>query len=209
MMLVTKVIPQKRDTTKNNIYIDGEYVFALPPQDMEYFGIREGKEVTEETVTFIQKSLIYVQAQDVALRFIGYKMRTEREVRQKLTEGSFSEEVIEEVINFLCKYKYTDDREYAKRYISERLRLNPKSAYALRMELMQRGVSEEVCQEVLSQTDFYEVEDAVKWIERKTKGLWPPDEKKRKQLYGFLQRKGYSYRVIKDAFEEMDQQLMK
>ncbi len=206
-MLVTRVVPQKRDITKCNIYIDGEYVFALPPQDMEYFGIKEGKEVAEDTVSFIKKSLIYVQAQDVALRFIGYKMRTEKEVRQKLEENEFAEEVIEEVINFLCKYKYTDDREYAKRYIKERLRLNPRSAYALRMELLQRGVSEGVCQEALADTEFSEIEDAVRWLGRKTRGQWPPDEKKKKQLYGFLQRKGYSYAVIKDAFEEMEEQV--
>lgn len=206
-MLVTRVVPQKRDITKCNIYIDGEYVFALPPQDMEYFGIKEGKEVAEDTVSFIKKSLIYVQAQDVALRFIGYKMRTEKEVRQKLEENEFAEEVIEEVINFLCKYKYTDDREYAKRYIKERLRLNPRSAYALRMELLQRGVSEGICQEALADTEFSEIEDAVSWLERKTRGQWPPDEKKKKQLYGFLQRKGYSYAVIKDAFEEMEEQV--
>jgi len=205
-MLVTKVIPQIRDTAKYNIYIDGEYIFALLAQDMEYFGIKEGKEVSEETVTFIQRSLIYVQAQDVALRFIGYKMRTEKEVRQKLDESGFAEEIVEEVINFLLKYKYTDDREYARRYIKERLRLSPRSAYALRMELLQRGVSDKICQEVLSQTEFSEIEDAVKWLEKKSRGQWPPDEKKKKQLYGFLQRKGYTYGVIKDAFREMDQQ---
>ncbi|MDD4844038.1 MAG: RecX family transcriptional regulator [Anaerotignum sp.] len=205
-MLVTKITPQKRDPAKYNIYIDEEYVFALLPQDMEYFNIKEGKEVSEKTVVFIQKTLIYIQAQDKALQFIGYKMRTEKEVAQKLAENDFTDEIIEEVINFLIKYKYIDDREYAHKYIKERLRLSPRGAYALQMELMQKGIPENICKEVLSQTDFSETEDAVKWLEKKTRGQWPPDEKKKKQLYGFLQRKGYSYGVIKDAFEEMDQQ---
>ncbi|MDD3394356.1 MAG: RecX family transcriptional regulator [Anaerotignum sp.] len=205
-MLVTKITPQKRDTAKYNIYIDGEYVFALLPQDMEYFHIKEGGEVSEKTVAFIQRTLIYVQAQDTALHFIGYKMRTEKEVRQKLTESGFAEEIMEEVMVFLSKYQYTDDRAYAQRYINERLRLSPRGAYALRMELLQRGISADICEEVLSLTDFSETEDAVKWLEKKTRDQWPPDEKKRKQLYGFLQRKGYSYGVIKDAFEVMNQQ---
>lgn len=204
-MLVTNVTPQKRDPAKYNIYIDGVYFFALLPQDMEYFGIKEGKEVAEKTVTFIQNSLIYEQAQNVALRFIGYKMRTEKEVLQKLQESEFSETVVEEVLVFLSKYNYTDDREYARRYIKERLRLNPKSAYALQMELSQRGISKEICEEILDETEFSEMDDVLMWIEKKTKGDWPPDEKKKKQLYGFLQRKGYAYGVIKDAFLEMDE----
>lgn len=205
-MLVTKIIPQKRDTSKYNIFIDGEYVFALSLGDMEYFHIKEGREIPEKTVAFIQRSLIYIQAQNKALHFIGYKLRTEKEVRQKLMESDFSEEIIEEVMIFLNKYHYTDDREYANRYIKDRLHLSPRGTYALRMELIQRGISEEICEEVIEQTDFCETKDAVKWLEKKTRGQWPPDEKKKKQLYGFLQRKGYSYGVIKDAFEEMNQQ---
>lgn len=208
-MLVTKVVPQRRDPAKCNIYIDGDYFFALLAQDMEYFGIEEGKEIAEKTVDYIQKSLVYIQAQDAALCFIGYKMRTEKEVRQKLRDNEFAEAVIEEVMEFLCKYHYTDDREYALRYIKERLRLSPRSAYALRMELRQRGVSEKLCEEALGQMEIPEIEDAVMWLDRKTRGQWPPDDKKKKQLHGFLQRKGYSYGVIKDAFAQMDQQLEK
>ncbi|WP_304507708.1 RecX family transcriptional regulator [Anaerotignum sp.] len=208
-MLVTKMIPQKRDPAKYNIYIDGEYLFALPAQDLAYFNIKEGKEIPEKTVSFIQKNLIYMQAQDKALNFIGYKMRTEKEVRQKLLENDFTHEIIEEVMVFLCKYKYINDRDYAQKYIKERLRLSPRGAYALRMELLQRGISDQICQEVLELTEFSETEDAIKWLERKTKGQWPPDEKKKKQLYVFLQRKGYSYSVIKEAFVEMDQEQAK
>ncbi len=204
-MLVTKISMQKRDTSKYNIYIDGEYVFALPKADIEYFHIQEGKEVPEKTVLFIQESLIYIQAQNKALQYIGYKLRTEKEVRRKLSDYAFAEEIIEKVLSFLKKYKYIDDKDYAVHYIKERLRLSPRGAYALRMELIQRGVSEQICAEVLTETEFSETADAVKWLEKKTRGQWPPDEKKKKQLYGFLQRKGYSYGVIKEAFEEMDQ----
>ena len=204
-MLVTKITVQKRDITKYNIYIDGEYVFALPMQDIAYFHLKEGKEVAEKTVLFIKESLIYIQAQDKALHYVGYKLRTEKEVRRKLEEYDFAEDVIEKVLAFLKNYKYVDDREYAVHYIKERLRLSPRGGFALRMELLQRGVSEEICEEVLGETELLETENAVLWLERKTRGQWPPDEKKKKQLYGFLQRKGYSYGVIKEAFEEMNQ----
>ena len=36
-MLVTEIRPQKRDETRYNIFIDGEYAFALPMQDILYF----------------------------------------------------------------------------------------------------------------------------------------------------------------------------
>ena len=130
-MLITAITQQKRDPSRYNIFIDGAYAFALPMQDILYFKLKEGQEAAEETIVFIRKNLIYIKAQDTALRFLGYKMRTVQEIRQKLLEKEFAEDVIAEVLAFLEKYGYADDREYCRRYIRERLRLKPKSGYAL------------------------------------------------------------------------------
>lgn len=203
-MRVTAITEQKRDTGRQNIFIDGEYAFALPMQDILYFKIKEGQEIAEETVAFIRKNLIYIKAQDTALRMLGYKMRTVWEIRQKLEEKEFSAEVIDEVIAFLEKYGYADDREYCRRFIRERLRLQPKGAYALRMELRQRGISRSLIEEILSETEIDEAGDALRWLEKKTKGTLPATPKEKKRLMDFLQRKGYSYATIEAAFREFE-----
>ncbi len=204
-MLVTAITPQKRDETRYNIFIDGEYAFALPMQDILYFKLKEGQEAEEETIDFIRKNLIYIKAQDTALHFIGYKMRTVQEIRRKLAEKEFAEETIEEVIAFLEKYGYADDREYCRKYIREKLRMKPKSGYALKIELRQRGISSRIIDEVMAETEIDEAGDAFRWLEKKSRGQWPPEnEKKKKQLYDFLLRKGYSYDIIGEAFQQMD-----
>ena len=103
-MLVTAITQQKKDETRYNVFINGEYAFALPMQDILYFKLKEGREVLEETVEYIQNSLIYIKAQDTALHYIGYKMRTVKEIRMKLAEKEFSEDVMERVIEVLEKY---------------------------------------------------------------------------------------------------------
>ena len=72
-MLITAITQQKRDPSRYNIFIDGVYAFALPMQDILYFKLKEGQEAAEETIAFIRKNLIYIKAQDTALRFLGYK----------------------------------------------------------------------------------------------------------------------------------------
>ena len=66
--------------------------------------------------------------------------------------------MIAEVLAFLKKYGYADDREYCRRYIREKLRLKPKSGYALGLELRQRGVSSYRQRKCLRETeiDLYE-----------------------------------------------------
>lgn len=205
-MFVTAITQQKKDETRYNVFLDGTYAFALPMQDILYFKLKEGREVPEETVEYIQNSLIYIKAQDTALHYIGYKMRTVKEIRMKLSEKEFSEEVIEKVIAFLEKYGYADDREYCRKYIKEKLRMKPKSGYALKIELRQRGISARIIDEVMAETEMDEAGDAFHWLERKSRGQWPPeDEKKKKQLYDFLLRKGYSYDIIGEAFRQMNE----
>lgn len=205
-MFVTAITQQKKDETRYNVFLDGTYAFALPMQDILYFKLKEGREVPEETVEYIQNSLIYIKAQDTALHYIGYKMRTVKEIRMKLSEKEFSEEVIEKVIAFLEKYGYADDREYCRKYIKEKLRMKPKSGYALKIELRQRGISARIIDEVMAETEMDEAGDAFHWLERKSRGNWPPeDEKKKKQLYDFLLRKGYSYDIIGEAFRQMNE----
>lgn len=205
-MLVTAIEPQKRDPSRYNIFIDGAYAFALPMQDILYFKLKEGQGAAEETIDFIRKNLIYIKAQDTALHFIGYKMRTVQEIRRKLAEKEFAKETIEEVIAFLEKYGYADDREYCRKYIREKLRMKPKSGYALKIELKQRGISPRIIDEVMGEMEMDEAGDAFRWLEKKSRGQWPPEnEKKKKQLYDFLLRKGYSYDIIGEAFRQMEE----
>ena len=47
-MLVTAIIPQKKDPAKRNIFIDGEFAFSLIAQDVLYFKLREGEPIPQE-----------------------------------------------------------------------------------------------------------------------------------------------------------------
>lgn len=203
-MQVTAITEQKRNTGRYNIFIDGAYAFALPMQDILYFKIKEGQELAEDKVAFIRKNLVYIKAQDTALRMLGYKMRTAWEIRRKLEEKEFAADVIEDVVAFLEKYGYVDDRAYCRSFIRERLRLQPKGAYALRMELQQRGIARGLIEEILAETEIDEAGDALRWLEKRTKGILPATPKEKKRLVDFLLRKGYSYSVIEAAFRELE-----
>lgn len=201
-MLVTAIVPQKKDENRQNIFVDGAFAFALVKQDVLYFKLKEGCEISQETYDFIQENLIYIKAQDTALYYLGYKMRTEAEVRKKLQEKEFSEDVIEKVMAFLAKYKYCNDKEYAVKFVKERLRLHPKGVYGLKMELRQKGIAEQWIAQALEETEIDETTDALMWIGKKTRGqdIKTLDEKQKRRIQAFLQRKGYRWQTIAEAF---------
>ena len=65
----------------------------------------------------MDKTSEYIKARSRAIKYIMYKTRTEHEVRNKLIELEFCEEVIARVISDLKELEYINDKEYAKKFI--------------------------------------------------------------------------------------------
>ncbi len=199
-MIITAITQQKNNKDRYSVFIDDNFAFGLIMQDIVYFKLKQGEEISQEKYDFIQNELIYIQAQDIALHYIAYKMRTEQEVRKKLFEKEYTEYIIERVIHFLIEYHYIDDMNYCKSYIKQRLQCNPKGAYVLKMELKQRGIKQSIIDKAIENSDIDELNDAIKLLQKKCLYLDDIDEKNKKRLFAFLQRRGYSYDIIKEAF---------
>ena len=200
-MIITEITRQKNDQSRYSVFIDGQFAFGLVMEDIAYFKLKEGSEISQETYEYISEKLVYIKAQDTALNFIGYKMRTASQVRNKLLHLEFSEAVVEQVLEFLIKYKYVDDLDYSRRYIRERERLNPRGTYAIKAELRQKGIAENIILLALENEEIDETASARRVIEKKCRYLEVIDEKEKKRLCGFLQRKGYSYDIIKEVLK--------
>jgi len=199
-LIITAITQQKNNKDRYSVFIDDNFAFGLIMQDIVYFKLKQGEEISQEKYDFIQNELIYIQAQDIALHYIAYKMRTEQEVRKKLFEKEYTEYIIERVIHFLIEYHYIDDMNYCKSYIKQRLQCNPKGAYVLKMELKQRGIKQSIIDKAIENSDIDELNDAIKLLQKKCLYLDDIDEKNKKRLFAFLQRRGYSYDIIKEAF---------
>ena len=104
------------------------------------------------------------------------------------------------VLAFLERYGNADDREYCRRYI-RKLRLKPKAAMRSDWSCG-RGRFSRIIEEVLAETEIDEASDALRWLEKKAADN--SLTKKKKQLFDFLLRKGYSYDIIKEAFRQME-----
>jgi regulatory protein len=199
-LIITAITQQKNNKDRYSVFIDDNFAFGLIMQDIVYFKLKQGEEISQEKYNFIQNELIYIQAQDIALHYIAYKMRTEQEVRKKLFEKEYTEYIIERVIHFLIEYHYIDDMKYCKSYIKQRLQYNPKGVYILKMELKQRGIKQSIIDKAIENSDIDELNDAIKLLQKKCLYLDDIDEKNKKRLFAFLQRRGYSYDIIKEAF---------
>lgn len=188
-MEITKI--QALTKQKYRIFLDGESAFAVYKGELSHYHLEEGAvlppEVYEELVNRVLKKRATLRAMHILER----TDKTEAQLRRKLEESEYPKEAVESAIAYVTSYGYLDDRRYAEHYIE--WKKQGKGKARLKMELVQKGISREIIEEVLESTDFGETREMIRQIIlKKRKTDIPMNEKEKQRLYGFLMRKGFS-----------------
>lgn len=157
-MIITKVSAQKRPG-RYNIFLDGKYAFSAGEKIVAEFVLLKGKELDDEQVEKIRQFAAAAKASDLAAHFLSYEPRTIFEVLQYLKKHEISDEAANSAVNQLNELGYLDDRQYAKLFIKNDLRVGSDGPKSLLRKLTQKGVDPEI-----SQTELDEVMDE-DWIE--------------------------------------------
>lgn len=137
------------------------------------------------------------RAVDAALQFLGYRPRSEYEVRQRLRRKGFPEPAIEHAVQQLLDWGYLNDRQFAEFWLSNRLEHSPRGERALIQELRRKGVDVETAREALGEQEVDEQAAALELARKRLPSLANLDRQTRdRRMAGFLQRRGYNWDII-------------
>lgn len=200
-MIITKIEEQKKTKNRFNIYIDGEYVFSLGGVDILYFKLSEKAEISQQKFDEIKEFVILEEAKFTACQYTGFKARTKKELEKKMLE-KYSEEITAETIEFMEKYGYINDREFALDYAKEKSHLNGWGKRKIVYQLSLKGISRKDIDNMLESGILEENSRLMQLINKKLKGKKEIDAKEKQKLFAFLARKGYGYDEINSAFSE-------
>ncbi len=199
---ITAITRQKNDKARASLYLDEAFAFGLNDQTVEQFRLRKGDYIDSELHQQIVDFDYFVDAKRIALAFLNYRARSEKEIRDRLKREEIPEEVMTRVILFLGENGLVNDGAWAKAFVNDTLHRKPVSSRQLEFGLKQKGVSKEVIEETLAELNRSESDEdrALQAAEKR----WPrilrseADPKKQKQkLYTFLAGRGFGYDTIK------------
>ena len=155
----------------------------------------------------MNKNTPFLHANSAALRFISYKPRSEAEVRMRLRRN-FPADLTEKVVTALKKRSLLDDVTFANLWRDARVSLNPRSATTIRHELISKGIDQELATETVSSVDdrdcAYRV--ALKFARRLQHTNISSFNRK---LTGYLQRRGFSTSVTRNALTRVRDEMTK
>lgn len=148
------------------------------------------------------------------LRYIDYKMRSEKEVIIYLEDKGVDSDLIDKLIKKLKDIKFIDDDRYAKQYTEECIR-NEKGPYAIKYVLQNKGIASDIIDKYLEayspNTAYDNALDIAKKTIKSIGGL--PLSKQKEAIYTRLQRMGFNYDHIssvlnKITYNELDYDLL-
>ena len=201
---ITALRPTRRDPNRISVDLDGAFAFALPAQLVADEGLEIGDELDESRVTSLLTADQTSRATEAALVFLGYRPRSEREVRDRLRRGGYDQDAIDRAIARLHDWRYLDDADFARRWVENRAAHRPRGKRLLQQELRQKGIDIETVREVIDEADLDEAA-AAEAIARRRLPTYAGDDSAaiRRRLSAYLARRGYGYDVIRVALERV------
>ncbi|ASF38554.1 MULTISPECIES: recombination regulator RecX [Halobacillus] len=212
MAKLTKITTQKKNKGRYNIFLDygqGEaYGFSVSEDILIQYHLQKNMELDESTIqAMIQTDTIH-KSYTLAINYLSYRMRSEKEIRDYLDEKEVDEEHIDEIVSRLYKEKLLDDQEFANSLVRTRVLTSSKGPLLVKKELIEKGVQASQADAALEHYPFDDqYSKAMKFAEKKLKS----DKKKsaRQQIQNVqqtLMQKGFSGDVVKEVLSDLPEE---
>lgn len=141
-----------------------------------------------------------------ALRFLSFRPRSEKEVKDNLKRKKAGSLVIDKIIVKLKEQKFINDLEFVKWWVEQRTSFRPLGLRLIKMELRQKGISDEMIESGIMNQESGAENDlglARKLIAKRLlryKGL--SKQELYQKLGSFLARRGFDWETIKQVIDE-------
>ena len=134
----------------------------------------------------------------MALRYLGYRSRSEAEVRRYLSRRGCARDAVDSVIEKLRSLHYLSDETFAHTWALGRAQGSGYGPRRIEQELRAKGIGQPLIRDALRETfdQVDETERAKGLLARHFKDSDLAESKTLRRAAAFLHRRGYSSKVI-------------
>lgn len=140
----------------------------------------------------------FEEAKNLTFKYLSYRERSEKEVREYLEKKEYGEEVIDAVIARMKDLDYVNDRRFTKLWVKNRANSRRKGSEFLKNELREKGISVELIEDIIAEE--YSLEDeyetAYEAARKKLKSYPKNPEAWKPRLWRFLAQRGFNNEII-------------
>jgi regulatory protein len=201
--VITALLARRGQAERVAVHVDGRRAFDLSSVVADSAGLRVDDLLTADRQQELLDQDAPYRARERALRLLGLRDRSRREVEIRLRQAGFDQKVVDRTLEWLAGLGYLDDRRFAGAYVAEKQRggWGPRR---IRAELAAKGVERSAVDEAVAALEDSgsaasaggdaALEDVIR---RRFGGQFTADpEGAERRLAGFLARRGYDWDTI-------------
>ncbi len=197
-MIITEMT--ELDKKRYKVFIDGEYAFVLYKGEIRDYSLKSGAEISENIYNEIMSVVLPKRAKLRAMNLLQKKDYTEKQLRDKLSEGMYPAGIIDDAVSYVKSFRYIDDDRFARDYIT--YQMENRSRSRITQDLLGKGLSKEVImgaiQELYAEDEGeVEINQIRALLAKKHYDPENSDYKEKQKMMAFLLRKGYSMSLIR------------
>jgi len=201
---ITALEVQKKNRHRVNVYLDGRFAFGL--QEVLAFPLKVGQTLSPEEMKQLQERDEAEVAYERALTFLSYRPRSRAEIEGYLRRKEASAAVVQIVVARLTEAGLLDDQAFAQYWVQNREQFRPRGSRSLRFELRIKGVPDSLAEQAVETID--EAESAYRAAQARAQRMRGLErEVFRSRLGGFLQRRGFTYEIVKETVDRLWKEL--
>lgn len=144
------------------------------------------------------------KAKDYAFLLLKYRLRSEKEIFERLKKKKFDDNTVRLVLSFLKDKGFVDDEAFAKAWVGSRIK-RPYGFRRISRELNLKGIDPRIINNQLEEVrkDYRESEIVRELAQKRFARLKDLERKTAKRrVYSYLLRRGFSPEAVIDALEE-------
>lgn len=197
-MIITKI--EALDKKRLRIFIDEQFAFVLYKGELRIYGIGEGKELGQELYEEILTKVLPKRARLRCMNLLKSRTYTERQLRDKLHQGGYTEEIIEDALEYVKSYGYVNDRQFAEDFIE--YHIAGRSKKRIEQDLLKKGIDKNIIRNIFEEMKEEgsgpdEFSMAAELLRKKNYDVNTATFEEKRKLAAFLYRKGFESEIIR------------
>ena len=200
-MTVTEIVEVTKNRSK--VYIEQEFAFVLYKGELRTYGIKVGKEISEDSYREILEEVLPKRAKLRAMNLLTQRSYTRAQLETKLKDGLYPEEIIEEALEYVESFHYIDDVQYAVDYLT--YHESVKSLKRMEQDLLRRGIKRDTFDKAM---DIWrrmgggcDEQEMIGALLAKKKYHEDMNYREKQKIMAFLLRKGFSMDAINKSMK--------